>query len=293
MIRTRTSSLREPDALFCGDIHLRDDKPVCRTDDFEKAQWDKLDFISSLQVKYNCPVLHSGDLFHAWKSSPYLLSKIIEHIPKQFFSVLGNHDLPQHNLEQIGKSGINVLAKAGVLTIIKGCHFGQEPTDEHIINIKQRKLLLWHIMTYQTKEPYPGCTAPKAIKLLQENSDIDCILTGDNHNPFVEQYEGRILVNPGCMTRQTAAFADFLPRIYLYYADTNTVEAVYLPIEQGVVSREHIIKKEEHDGRIDAFVSHLQGEWKVGISFEDNLKEFASVNNVEKPIMDIINNFMQ
>ena len=52
------------DAILTGDWHLREDTPICRTDDFQTAQWEKVRIISDLQKKYNCPVIHSGDLFH-------------------------------------------------------------------------------------------------------------------------------------------------------------------------------------------------------------------------------------
>jgi len=284
-----TKIFKKADAILTGDWHLREDTPVCRTDNMEEAQWHKLGFISGLQIKHQCPVYHSGDLFHHWKPSPYLLSKIIEYIPKDFHTVYGNHDLPQHNLELLNKSGIHVLSMVHSISTLFGCHFGQTPNiEDHGINIKGRLMLVWHTMTYQAKEPYPGCTAPKAAKLLRTLPDYDLILTGDNHQPFVEEYEGRILVNPGCITRQTAAFADFNPRVYLYYADTNTVEPVFLPIANEVVSREHIAEIEQRDARIDAFVSKLSDEWEAGLSFEDNLKRFAEANEIRDSVMEII-----
>jgi hypothetical protein len=104
----------------------------------------------------------------------------------------------------------------------------------------------------------------------------------------VEEHEGRLLVNPGCLTRQTAAFADFKPRVYLYYAQTNTVEPVYLPIEEGTVSREHIDRTDSRDARIDAFVSRLSDEWEAGISIEENLERFAQANDIRESVMQII-----
>ena len=50
---------RNVTALFTSDLHLREDTPVCRTDDFLKAQIKKLKFLSALQAKHNCPVLIS------------------------------------------------------------------------------------------------------------------------------------------------------------------------------------------------------------------------------------------
>jgi hypothetical protein len=76
--------------------------------------------------------------------------------------------------------------------------------------------------------------------------------------------------------------------VFLWYAETNTVKQVFLPIEEGVVSREHLVVKEERDQRIDAFIEKLGGEYSISLSFEDNLESFKQANNVEKPIMDII-----
>jgi DNA repair exonuclease SbcCD nuclease subunit len=292
MIRT-TKQIKQVDLILCSDIHLREDKPVCRTDDFVNVtQWKKLDFIAELQKKYNCPVLHGGDLFHHWKPSPWLITKTIEHLPKQFYSVAGNHDLPQHNLDLIDKCGINVLAWAGKLTVLDwfskytGIHWGQspQPIDK---NFSDYKILVWHKFNYIGKEPWPDCTEPKASKLLKQYPNYDLIITGDNHQPFVQEYEGRILVNPGSLSRQKAS-ETHLPRVYLYNAESNTVEPVFIPIEENVITREHLEKEEQRNERIDIFVSQLSENWKVSMSFEDNLQRLEKKNQVRQSVMQIV-----
>jgi len=114
------------------------------------------------------------------------------------------------------------------------------------------------------------------------------IVTGDNHTSFTTEYEGRRLVNPGNLTRQTADQIDFKPSVWLWYADTNEVERVYLPIQKGVISRDHIERKQEHDKRIDAFISKLDNDWNAELSFKDNLEIFKNENKVEKSVMEII-----
>ena len=111
--------------------------------------------------------------------------------------------------------------------------------------------------------------------------------------PFVEEYEGRLLVNPGSMMRITAKQIDHKPRVYLWYADTNTVTPVYLPIEEGVISREHIDKVQDRDERIHAFISKLNEDWKAEMSFEENLKAFFNVNKVPGTIQNIIHKAME
>lgn len=284
----RNTTFIKPDAILGGDFHLRDSHPICRTDDFDVAQWKAVDFVSALQKKYDCPVLHSGDLFHHWKPSPSLLSKTIKHLPKNFRTVYGNHDLPQHNIELKDKCGIYTLHEARALTALETCHWNEFPTDKVHYHLEDKTILIWHILTYQIKKPFPGCTAPMARKLLMKYPKYDLILTGDNHKTFVAEYEGRLLVNPGSLTRQSAKQIDFKPSVFLYYASTNTVKQVFIPIMEGVISREHLESIEQRSERIDAFISTLSKDWQVGFDFNENLKRHQEANNTEKPIMDII-----
>lgn len=282
---------KHPDAILTSDWHLREDTPVCRTDDYQTAQWRKMQFIADLQKKHNCPVLCAGDLFDHWKPSPWLLSMASQYLPDQFYTIYGQHDMPQHSLELVEKCGINNLAINKKLTILPGCHWGQEPgkaLEMITTDFWRNGILVWHVMNYQGREPWPGCTAPKASSLLRKYPQYDLILTGDNHKPFVEEYEGRLLVNPGSMMRMTADQADHRPRVYLWYADTNTVEPVYLPIEEGVVSREHIEHTEERDARLEAFIGRLTGEYETTLSFEDNMAEFLNANRIRPRVKEII-----
>lgn len=283
---------KSPDAILTGDWHLREDTPVCRTEpEYQTAQWEKVDFVSELQKRYKCPVIHSGDLFNHWKPSPWLLSMTMQHLPKEFYTIYGNHDLPQHNLGLADKCGIYVLAQSEHLQIYNGSHWGQPPSKESYVGINlpyNRNILVWHVMTYQGKKPWPGCTDPMSAALLRKFPEYDLILTGHNHKTFVEEYQGRLLVNPGSIFRQTADQMNHQPCVFLWYAETNTVVPIYLPIKDGVISREHIADIEKRDNRIDAFISRLDAEWDVAMSFEENLEAFAAANKVKKPVMDII-----
>ena len=288
--------INKPTALLCGDIHLREDVPVCRTDNYEERQWLKLDFISDLQNQYDIPVWCSGDLYHHWKPSPYLLAKTIKHLPKKFCTVLGNHDLPQHALQLLDKCGVNVLAQAGILAILNGFHFGQElDVAKPTLHLQaahglfwERKIFVWHIMNYQGKKPWPDCTDPTASSLIKKYPWADLLLTGDNHKTFVEEYEGRLLVNPGSMMRMTADQVDHKPCVFLWYAESNTVQQVFLPIEEGVISRAHLDVKEERNERIDAFISKLSGDYKTELSFEANLSQFFQTNKIKSSVKNII-----
>lgn len=282
-------SFKKAGAILTSDWHLREDTPTCFTGDFQKEQWDTVLAIKVLQEIHNCPVLHAGDLFHHWKPSPWLLSKTMSFLPNQFYTIYGQHDLPQHNWELRDKSGIYALEKAGKIKVLPGYHYGQVIyTGANRIAISNlEKVLVWHHLTYISK-PFPGAEGGMAEGILRKYPQYDLIITGDNHQSFFISYKGRLLVNPGNITRQVADQVDFQPRVALWYAETNTIEWVNLPISKDVISREHIEIKEERDKRIDAFVSQLNGDWSAGMSFEENLESFRESNEVKDSIMEIV-----
>jgi predicted phosphodiesterase len=287
--------MKKADAVFCGDIHLRLTTPIARTDDFVAAMWKKIEFINDLALQHDCPVLCSGDLLDTWKSPPELLSEAIEHLfnPAKWFTIFGDHDLPQHSWKLRHKSGLTTLAKASAVQIVNGGH-GSDKNNSKLKNPKEsigingRKLFLWHILTWQSELPYPGCKTSNAKKLLKKYPQFDCIVTGDNHKPFVERHKGRILVNVGSMMRTRADQINYKPAVWLYYADKNDVVPVYLPIEENVISRDHIELKEERSDRIDAFISKVQTNFKLTMSFERNIKRFFGKNKTKDKVKQII-----
>jgi DNA repair exonuclease SbcCD nuclease subunit len=287
----RIKSYKTISAILTSDWHLREDTPVCRTDDYWLAQWQKVDFISDLQKKYDCPILHGGDLFDHWKPSPNLLRETILHIPDQFFTVYGQHCLPAHSLELVDKCGINVLQAAGKLTILEGCHWGQNPTKSSLL-LNNKSILVWHKMVWKDKKPYPTCTdLPASITL--DKYKYDLLLFGDNHKTFTETLEGRVLVNPGSMMRMDADQVDHRPCVFLWFAEDNTVEQVFIPIEQGVISREHLEIKEQRETRIDAYVERLNDDWEVALSFEHNVEAYKEVNEVRPSVLEIVYKAME
>jgi predicted phosphodiesterase len=291
MSRTK---INKPDAIFCSDFHLREDIPLCYTGDYQKEQWGSVDLISELQQIYDCEVYHAGDLFDNWKPSPNLLRQTILHLPKRFYTIYGQHDLPQHNLQLVNKCGINVLEAGKHLTVLPNCHWGQKPDKFAKYSIHpEHSLLVWHIMNYVGRLPWPGCKDYSAMNILRKYPQYDIICTGDNHKTFTAELDGRVLINPGSLMRMDANQINHKPCVFLWFAKDNSFEQVFLPIQLNVISREHLERKQERDNRINAFVSKLNTKWVTKLSFEDNMENFKKENNIRKSVMDIIYECME
>jgi len=292
----RKQKIQQVDAIICSDLHLTEQTPECRLDDYIETQRNKLIFISDLQKQYKCPVLCAGDIFDHWKPSPWLISFALQYLPDELIAIPGQHDLPQHNLDLIEKSGFYALIQGRKIKtdFWNSRHLKLNTHDIYTVpfgiqipkaKYQNNNILMLHQLTWQ-KEPWPGAD-PKgnARALLKNNPDFDLIITGDNHQAFTEEYKGRLLINPGSMLRKTADQIDFKPRVYLWDAESNTAEPVYLPIEPGVVSRRHIEVKEERKNRLDAFINIIKSEeFEIGVSFEETVRKVLDTRNINQTI---------
>lgn len=295
--------MKKADAILVSDLHIREKSPVCRTDNFIKTAERKYQWLSELQQEHKCPILCGGDVFDHWRPSPWLMAWALRNLPDRIIAIPGQHDLPAHNLENIDRSGIQVLSDAGKILLL----FADSDYDDHAIAYyafpwgtplgraetcvgELRNVALIHYGVYESKPHYPGAenTGGTAVSVIKKMPGFDLIVSGDNHLSFTCKVGNRLLVNPGSFMRTTAAQADFKPSVYLWYADTNTVERVFVPIEKDVICRDHIDSVEERDERLEAFISRLDNNIEIGISYKENMKAYLSKNNIPKPVVDLI-----
>lgn len=189
-----------------------------------------------------------------------------------------------------------------------GFPWGTEPRKRHGTH-GLKKVALMHRLTWVGPPPFPGAEVrdTNAKALMKKMSGFDLIVTGDNHQSFtvcmdqkgVISYPNplsdrarvtahRLLVNPGCLTRQKASEAGHEPCVFLWYAKENRVERVFLPFNKGVVSREHIEEEKAKEDRVSAFVARLKKDMEVGLSFYDNLITYMDKNGIPEVIRKIV-----
>jgi len=294
--------------ILTADLHLRRTTPRARTDDFGDAQERKFRFILK-QAQASPPLLVAGDFFHVSKPGEGLLRWVIDLLREYKIvpiCVPGQHDLPNHSIEQIGESGLGVLKSAGVIHILEefvqpvilatgseiiwGCAYGQEPHPS--MNDNQRfNIFLWHHMIINS-ELWPGQEADKATAILRKYISFDLIVTGDNHQSFVvspsSDLDGRnrLLINPGSMMRQTAAQINHKPCVFKW--EKGKLEQIFLPIEDDVLDLTELEQTKERDSRISAFVERLNTQHEIGLDFQKNLEGHLQTNVVKPEVKKII-----
>lgn len=304
---------RAASAILVADLHLTDTSPISRTDDYQAAQRTSLEFLQSLSRENNdCPILCAGDVFDHWKASPWLCAFAYKYLPRPFVCIPGQHDLPGHSLGQIERAALGLLGRVAedihVLQSadeiyewspsqtpieVVGIPYGQIDIKARPDSTKKRvegtrKIIMLHSLIWEKEIPpwsKEGITAQDVVDAFPE---ADLILVGDNHQSFVYTRGETILVNPGSMLQMTADQQDYSPRCFLYYAETNKIRPVYLPIEKGAINRDHVDSKRERDSRIAAYIEHMNTRWEIGLSFRKNLEAFFAENQTPKKVREII-----
>ena len=287
--------MKQVDAILTADIHLTETTPISRTDNYIEAQDRKLAFLKQLESQYDCPVIDAGDIFDYWKASPWLIARAYKNLPSEIYTIPGNHDLPEHSMQQYEKSALHVLEVALAIR-----RLSKTPYDRHDFTIAgfaygekledvNADIVVIHDLVYEGNPPWPNAVGYQPKDLFKIFTKPRLILTGHYHMALVaKSKDGRLVVNPGSMMRMTIVQKDYKPRCYLYNFDDNEVEPVYFPIEEEVFDDRHIVEPKEKEERLSAFIEKLNMEWDLRLSFRANLETFFKKNKVNKKVEELI-----
>lgn len=286
-------------AIITSDIHLRDTQPECRTDNYFEAQTKKIHWLKELQKEHQCPILDAGDLFHKWNSSNFLTAWAIKNLPSGMITTVGNHEMPSHNMNYFNKSSLHVLQASGKIFVIPAKEvlampeflvysfpYGSEikdPGREEVPDI--RRVALIHAPVSKEKAMFDTLNGRDILNKLKS---FDLVITGHHHQSFSIYDKERILLNPGSLMRMTADQIDFEPCVYLYYAEDNSLEAIPVPIEKGVIDRGYIDIANKKEERVNSFVERMSEDYEIDLSFEKNLESYFAANKVRAGIKDVI-----
>jgi DNA repair exonuclease SbcCD nuclease subunit len=279
--------MRIPIAIMTADIHARNTNPACRTDNYFLTLKRKLEYIKA-RMPEGCVWLDAGDLFHSWKSSPETEVMLIEMLQGvDFFSIPGNHEIPYHNLEKMKESSFQVLCSARVLKyfnaiapttpLYSGCSY----------KIAGVSVAICHGMVWPDKPPMAGMEGIGAKEVMAAFPDCDILLTGHNHQTFVVEDDGRVLVNPGSVMRSAIDQVDHTPCFFILY-DDKSVEQAFIPVEADVFADDVYAKKEDREERMQAFLERVQDTSGFSLSFSENVKTYCTQNSVTKEVQEEI-----
>jgi predicted phosphodiesterase len=296
-------------AIATADIHISNRQPICRKDSYKDAIIRKLELVKKRANKLGVPVIDSGDVFDRAKPTPEVISIALSHLPNNFITIPGNHDISYHNYDIYKETALYAVSQANtgvkVLTPYETLQtedfsvtaFPYGFTDLSQVNWEEvskgkLKIALMHIMTYDGDKPYPQCTDLSAKELCKLLDKFDLVITGHNHQCFTKRIGNTTLLNPGSLMRATSEQINYIPRIW-YIMEDGTLEYEEIKVDIECLSNEHIVQQKEVDERMSSFVSNLVGTKEVSLSFTDNLNKYISINQIEQNIKDTINQIIE
>lgn len=276
--------------LVTGDWHLRKNRPRCRLDeDWKATQKKHLSQIAYESSSRKCPVLITGDIFNSAIVAEEIVNLFLEFCQLMNNDVLfiaGNHDLPDHSMNNVYRSSIGILFNVmalGTTKLVSLDKYRKEVSYAHfgtaVVN-HGKEILVLHRLTYPSlKAIPPNAKASTPAELLEEFPGYNYIFTGDCHMPFHYEKKGRHVVNPGHLNRQKTDETD-QPCMYFVDTDTDEIECIEIEDDIDLVTDEYIKNEEDREDRIEAFVEKIKTQKKVSLSFEDNIESALLQNTV-------------
>lgn len=289
--------------ILCSDIHLSHKPPTARAaeDNWFEAMGRPLIQLRDLSAKFNVPIICAGDIFHKWNSPPELINFALDALP-EMISIFGQHDLPNHNYEEMERSAYRTLEKAdkiedlcgGILLnhcpdiALYGFSWGLEL--QSIKPIKDfLQIAVVHSYCWTTGCNYPNAPIEQQYSYYAKKlRGFDLAVFGDNHKQFSAALRGNInmnIYNCGCLIRRRFDEREYEPSVGLLYSDGH-VERHKLDCSEDKWS-DYTDAKANAEQMIDVseFVTELNSLKNDSLDFVDEVKRFCERNKVSKEVM--------
>lgn len=272
-------------AIFCSDLHISAKPPLWRTaePDWEKAQSRPLELIKAIAQDNECPVFCCGDIFDKWNAPPEAINIALKYLPEGMYAIPGQHDLPNHNIDEIERSAFWTLVESGFIHYLSplqnyihicsdppvnvmGFPYGSPITqrrrggeEDDIISIA-----IAHQYVWRRGYNYMGAPSSQYIDhLVSKLGEWDMVLFGDNHHGFYETSNDTKIVNCGSVIRRKANEEDYDPSYWvLRKAAPESTHRIFLDREYFNTGEDmHLELSEGEEGELNAMdVSELMEE---------------------------------
>lgn len=289
--------------IATADWHLRPDRPRCRLDEnWDETQNKMMDEIVSLSRKWKCPILIVGDLNDTAYVPPYVIRTFFERVvSKARVGLLpGNHDLPYHSMKNMMESSYGILWTIahlwGFTNLRPISDFGdwvEIGKDDAEKGDGDEEILFIHRLTFPNIRQIPpnvkACTAADLLKTYPHK----WIITGDMHQAFHVEKNGRHVINPGCVLRQEADEKDYKPSVYHVDTKKGKVEKVFLHDDATMVTDAYLRDEEAKNERISAFVQRVRMGGEVDLDFVKNVERAMKKTKLDPGVVDEIRALME
>lgn len=288
--------------IVTADWHLRNQRPRCRKDeDWIDTQKKALKQILDVAIEKICDVFLVGDIFHSANETTFEIIQIVQNFAKELekynlslYVLFGNHDLRFHSSSYIDKSAVGILLQSENIYPISIFENVSAPNFDEEVDCEDKDYLFIHTLCFpDMKSMPPNVNACCAKDLLEKYSFNHFCFTGDYHGNFHYEWNGRHVVNSGCLLRQAVDMKDH--QCGVYYIDTDKEEVEFIPIEddEDLVDDSYIIEEKERDERIESFVDKLKQTDLVTLDYLENVEKALMDNSISDKVKDVIRELLE
>lgn len=298
-----------PIAVLCSDLHLSLKPPLARSNekDWFSVQLRVLDEIR--KVAGDLPIICAGDIFDKWNSPAELINFALDCMP-HMYAIPGQHDLPFHNYEDMGRSAFGTLISADKITLLNpedscvidaqmedepGLYihafpwgFEIRPTEKHYDEIH---LAVCHRYIWSNnKNSFVGAMSDSYISSFdQALAGYDVALFGDNHLGWTEHNYTKCLIwNNGTLMRRKIDEIRYKPRIGILMSDAS-IKPHYLDTSKDLfISNSKIEVLREEGFQIKEFVAELSKLGSDALDFREAVEGYLKTYECSKGARNII-----
>ena len=292
-------------AILCADIHLQHKAPVWQSaeSDWYEAMKRPLREITDLGYTHNCPVIIAGDIFDKWNSCPELINFALTYLPSNGICIPGQHDLPNHQIEDIERSAYQTLIKAGKIVraeltrlkcetfFIRGFPYGSTLTPLEKRYKKGINIAVCHEYKWIKEHKYGTAPADTEFKAKLEGERVkgyDVIVYGDNHKGWYTKKGKTTIWNCGSLIRRHSDEIDYKPRVGLLMSD-GSVEPHFLDISlDKFLTPEQVKDVIEDDFDMSDMMEVLNKLGASDLDFEQALDVYMELKKVSPEIRRIL-----
>lgn len=306
--------------ITANDIHITDNNPRSRIDDFCESVLKKID-----QMRVTCEELNAdamliaGDLFHfkAPMKNSHKMVRELTHVFKMFpcpiYMIEGNHDISENRIESLEKQPLGVLYESGVLLPLRNKYIEKEGEKVSLVGIPYgedfepssfsipdkngaiSQICLLHIYS----SPTPGMLFKTRIYGYDELPvGPDFYVIGHYHiDQGIEERNGRYFINLGSISRGVLSedTIDHHPKIGVIQISNGKKSARSIELKVKPVETIFNLRKREEEHKeqkkMEEFIEALVSESEIetsGKSIDEVIKNTKVSQNIKEKVLYFI-----
>ena len=269
-----------------ADFHLRRDRPRVRTDEnwilSQKKNVKEL-FLKCVGLKVQKLIL-AGDIFDSSNQPPWVVDIIpqvihelkydIDTFSLEIEIIPGNHDLQHHQYANLANSSIgNLMRMEGVTA-----HSVNEKFENTDFLEEYRIVIVHRLIMPDASESLARLTnAEIAADIIEEFPEAKFILTGDYHQHYAEYYEDTVLMNPGCLNRQSANEKDYKVGFYTFETEYPG-HCAFIELESDDVTMmddSYLVDQHAREDSLTAYAEQLSESKGMSFDLWEIVKELS------------------